>query len=279
MPGIYTDLNFKHTYTALNNAGPKAGVFNMTPLYKIPGLLLLPSGLLLLLLILAIVGPKAVRRTSAVLALVLVAVGSVAPLSSWLLQGREASVSAPLLERASLEQAPHYIVVLGNGHVSSPHLPLVSQFYYAALARITQGVVLAQQFPHASLVFTGYGGGDEVATATKAAELAMALGISESRIFTFTQARNTAEEAAAVAPLLAGRPSVLVTSASHLPRALKAFKDQNLQVVGYPTGHLVKNTSMRDWHDAWPQATQWAAFENWVYEMLADFRYNLMSAE
>lgn len=246
----------------------------MTPLYKIPGLLLLPSGLLILLLLFAIIGPKAIRRTCAVIALTLVTIGSVAPLSSWLLQGRESSVPTP-----PLEKTPKYIVVLGNGHVSNLNLPLVSQFYYAALARITQSVVLARQFPTASLVFTGYGGGDSVASATKAADLAMALGIPAARIFTFTQPRNTAEEAAAVAPLLAGHHNLLVTSASHLPRALVAFQSHGLDVLGYPSGHLVKHTEVRDWHDAWPQANQWAAFENWAYEMLADIRLRLVGKQ
>lgn len=239
----------------------------MTPLYKIPGLLLLPSSLLILLLLLVLFGPKALRRLSAGAALLLLLFASIGPLSSPLLQQQEASIPVP-----TLTSPPKFIVVLGNGHVSNPKLPLVSQFYYEALARITQGVVLAQQYPQASLVFTGYGGADPIPAATKAADLALSLGISDDRIYRFTEPRNTIEEAQAIAPLLTGRHTLLITSASHLPRAVAVFEQAGIVVTPYPTGHLVKSTGARDWYDWWPKASNWLVFESWVYEQLAGIR-------
>jgi|GEM_PF-2329356 len=243
----------------------------MTPLYKIPGLLLLPSSLVLLLLILALVATKPWRQLSLLAAIGLIVFGSVGPLSSSLLAERESQVPVPLLE------VPDVIVVLGHGHQSNPDLSLVSHFYYAGLARVTQAVSLAQQFPQARLFFTGYGGSDPVSNADKAAELAQSLGLDPKRISTYPEPRNTAEEAAAVKPDLNNQNTLLVTSASHLPRALAAFKSAGIEnIVGYPTGHLVKNAVATDWYSWWPRANNWLVFETWVYEQLADIRHWLI---
>lgn len=242
----------------------------MTPLYKIPGFLMLPSSLVLLLLLLALLGPRKLRTLCLLAAISLVTFGSVAPLSSPLLAVKEQQIAVPQIERA-----PDYIVVLGSGHVSDPKLPLVAQLYYSALARITQGVVLAKQYPDSQLVFTGYAGGDTVTAADKGGELAISLGIEPSRIQRYPTPRNTEEEAQATAALLKGKSTLLITSASHLPRALDLFESQGLEVTGYPTGHLVKKQRPRDWSDWWPRADNWLVFERWVYEELALLRQRL----
>lgn len=227
----------------------------------------MPSSILLLLLLLTLIAPKPWRHLSALAAIGLLAFGSIAPLSSSLLAQREATIPVPLIE------APDVIVVLGHGHSSNPELPLVSHFYYAGLARVTQAVVLANQFPEARLFFTGYGGGDSVSAADKAAELAQKLGVNAKRIQTYPAARNTAEEVEAVKGDLIEQKTLLVTSASHLPRALRLFADAGVNnVVGYPTGHIVKQTSDDDWYGWWPKASNWMVFEAWVYEQLADIR-------
>lgn len=240
----------------------------MTPLYKIPGLLLMPSSILLILLLLALIAPKPWRHLSALAAIALLAFGSMAPLSSELLAQREATIAVPLIEE------PDVIVVLGHGHSSNPNLSLVSHFYYAGLARVTQAVVLAKQFPDAQLFFTGYGGSDPVSAADKASELAQSLGIKAERIQTYPMARNTAEEAQAVKDDLVEKNTLLVTSASHLPRALRIFNDAGIEnLVGYPTGHIVKHSISTDWYSWWPRADNWMVFEAWVYEQLADIRH------
>lgn len=239
----------------------------MTPFYKIPGLLLLPSATLILLLVVALLAKGRLRQVSVIAALGLTCFGSISALSGPLLEKTERSIPLP-----AITTAPDYIVALGNGHVTNPALPLVGQLYPAALARITQAVILAKQFPSARLVFTGYAGGDPVSAADKGAELAIALGIAEPRILRFSSPRNTQEEAEVTASLLTGKHVLLVTSASHLPRAIAAFNAAGVDVTGYPTGHLQKLNKARGWHDYWPQATNWLAFERWVYEQLAGLR-------
>lgn len=242
----------------------------MTPLYKIPGFLLLPTSLVIIFLLLALIGPKRMRSVFVIAALALFGLGTVGPIASEVLAKNERQIAVP-----QLTQAPDYIVVLGSGHVSDPELSLVAQLYYPALARITQGVMLAHQYPNSQLVFTGYAGADNVTAADKGAEVAIRLGIQEQRIHRYPTPRNTAEEAQATATLLANQQVLVITSASHLPRAVALFQDSGVNVTGYPTAHLIKATEPRDWSDWWPKADNWLVFERWVYEQLAKVRQQL----
>jgi uncharacterized SAM-binding protein YcdF (DUF218 family) len=64
---------------------------------------------------------------------------------------------------------------------------------------------------------------------------ALELGIPAADLATTGRVRNTAEEARAVAAQLpAGSSVVLVSSAFHLPRAVRLFERQELQVIPYP---------------------------------------------
>jgi uncharacterized SAM-binding protein YcdF (DUF218 family) len=56
------------------------------------------------------------------------------------------------------------------------------------------------------------------------------IGVPADRILVSGQARNTAQEAKAVAALLKTRNILLVTSAFHMPRAKKIFEDAGFQV-------------------------------------------------
>ena len=73
------------------------------------------------------------------------------------------------------------------------------------------------------------------------------MGIPSSAILLEDQSRNTSENASFSAPLLRERNAqeiLLVTSASHMPRAAALFKAQGFQVIPAPTDFIVAD---RDW--------------------------------
>ncbi len=144
------------------------------------------------------------------------------------------------------------IVVLGGGAVDDPSLPLSAQLSATSLQRLIEGIRLWRLRSDALLVTSGAlpRGRSQAAIA---ADLAVALGVPRAQIRMLPAARNTAEEAAAYAELLATvdgdgasagpveaaalRKPVVVSSASHLPRAIAEFKRQNLEPLPAPTAH------------------------------------------
>lgn len=137
---------------------------------------------------------------------------------------------------------PQDIIVLGAAQVADSSLPLLSQLGQAALIRITEGVRLAHAYPNARLIVSGYAGGEGRSSAELYADVAQALGIAESRIVALSLPKDTAEEAMAIAPLIENRHALLVTSASHMPRAMALFHHQNATPEAAPVGHHAKES-------------------------------------
>ena len=130
------------------------------------------------------------------------------------------------------------VVVLGGGHDSDPALPASAQLSAQALYRLTEGMRIAATQPWTRLVVSGYGGLDPKPNAQVYAEVATALGVDPERITMEPRPNSTAQEAEFLEPALAGRRFALVTSASHMPRAMALFRARGLDPVAAPTGHL-----------------------------------------
>ncbi|NJD20844.1 MAG: envelope biogenesis factor ElyC [Gemmatimonadetes bacterium] len=133
-----------------------------------------------------------------------------------------------------------FVVVLASGHTSDPALPPRARLSSAALVRLVEGVSIATSQPWSRLVLSGWGGADPKPNAEVYRETAAALGFPEARMVLEPRPRDTRQEAELLAPLLRGHPFALVTSASHMPRALALFRAQGLDPVPAPTGHLSK---------------------------------------
>ena len=141
----------------------------------------------------------------------------------------------------------------------------------SAANRMTTFVALARRYPSARLVFTG-GSGDIGQGVSNEAEYARILleqlGLPPERVLFEGASRTTRENAVNTAALVAPRPGelwVLVTSASHMPRAVGVFRRAGWTVLPWPVGY-----QSRDRVAAWPQSLghrlavlDWAAHE-WI---------------
>ncbi|MBM3538012.1 MAG: YdcF family protein [Alphaproteobacteria bacterium] len=109
----------------------------------------------------------------------------------------------------------------------------------AASPRLMALADLSRKYPQARLVFSG--GSGRLTPHTAEAELAprivAALGVDPSRVLYEGASRNTRENAllsrAAVAPQR-GETWILITAASHMPRAIGVFRTVEWPVVPYP---------------------------------------------
>ena len=142
------------------------------------------------------------------------------------------------------------IIVLGGAWddraVGSPDVVPLGE----AGERYTEAVVLTRRLPEAKLVFSGGSGTlivAELPEAEVAARLFAALGVPEGRMVLESKSRDTCENARFSAQLLAPQSDqrwLLLTSASHMPRAVGSFRKAGWPVVAYPVNYGTTGESM-----------------------------------
>ena len=81
------------------------------------------------------------------------------------------------------------------------------------------------------MVFTGASAGSMQSNAATAALVAESTGVPRSDMVILREPRDTEEEAAQVAKLVGEQPFILVTSANHLPRAMRFFEAKGLHPI------------------------------------------------
>ncbi|WP_323764771.1 YdcF family protein [Marinovum sp.] len=198
-------------------------------LAKLAGLLIRPDAWLALLagLTCAVVWAGRGRWLALSTALFTLLVG-VFPLGDLVLARFEARYPA-----APEVSAPTGILILGGGEDSRPARRWGGVQFNDAGERFTAAMALARRFPEARLVFTGGSGAvRDLATtsglqAGLAEELMLSLGLAPERLTVETRSRNTTENARLTHALVRPEPGerwILVTSAFHMPRAMRSFE-------------------------------------------------------
>jgi len=142
----------------------------------------------------------------------------------------------------TLHQAPaqtRYIYVLGASHHSDAKLPITAQVNPEAVVRLTEGIRLYHQLKgKATLILSGYSGfSDPLPHALMQKQLAMSLGIPASSIIIEPSPKDTQEEAQVAKKRIQDQTLILVTSASHMPRAMRWFQKEGLHPIPAPTAH------------------------------------------
>lgn len=143
----------------------------------------------------------------------------------------------------TLHTAPkniEYIYVLGNAHHTDTTLPITSQLSEAAAIRLNEGIRLYHQLNEKpTIIVSGYSGlFDPTPHAIMQKKLSLALGVKKEKLHVEPTPRDTQEEAIAAKKYIGNAPFILVTSASHMKRALVFFKNEGLNPIPAPTNHL-----------------------------------------
>nr|WP_318382149.1 envelope biogenesis factor ElyC [uncultured Enterobacter sp.] len=145
-------------------------------------------------------------------------------------------------------QPVRYIVVLGGGYTWNAQWAPSSNLINNSLPRLNEAVRLWRMNPGAKMIFTGAAAvSNPVSTAEAGARVAESLGIPRSEIMTLDTAKDTEEEAAAVKQAIGDVPFLLVTSASHLPRAMIFFQQQGLHPLPAPANQLAIASPLNPW--------------------------------
>ncbi|NOX40887.1 MAG: YdcF family protein [Alphaproteobacteria bacterium] len=143
--------------------------------------------------------------------------------------------------------APNGIIVLGGAEDARRTAYWRQVQLNDAAERFTAALALARRFPNAKIVFTGGSGslrdalGKGISGATVAKLFFSEQGIPANRLILESKSRNTAANARLTYALLRPKPGqtwVLVTSAFHMPRAMRSFRRAGWTgVIPYPVDY------------------------------------------
>ena len=162
---------------------------------------------------------------------------SYSPFSNYLIQPLENQYKSYL----DVDSKIPYVLVLGSGHVTNDNMSKISQLSSSAIMRLNEGIRIYKKLDNAKLILSGYAG-DDIKTphAFISKDAAVSLGILNSNIITQEKAKDTAEEAEYVKKSVGKEKFILVTSAFHMPRAMRIFKNAGLNPIAAPTDFLSK---------------------------------------
>lgn len=209
-------------------------------LKKLVSLFIMPFTLGMLLFIIGLILLYRNKLVKAKIALTLSVVWlfliSYSPLVNSILYEYEAAY--PTLKTAPKEIK--YIYVLGGGHHTDDAHPITSQVHESTSIRLNEGIRLYHQLNEKPMIIvSGYSGlFDPTPGAIMQKRLALALGVKQENLHVEPTPRDTQEEAIAAKKYIGDAPFILVTSASHMKRALKFFKHKGLNPIPAPTNHL-----------------------------------------
>jgi|SRR5450631_571780 uncharacterized SAM-binding protein YcdF (DUF218 family) len=167
-----------------------------------------------------------------------------------------------------------WIVVLGSDYSPRDGISVTAAIDGDGLVRIVEGVRLAREYREIKLLVSG---GARAGLATPAqgySDLARALGVDPASIVKSDTPLDTRSEAQAIVKLLGSARFLLVTSAYHMPRAIRIMQEAGAQPIPTPTGQLVNESARGDWRRLLPSSAGLRKTEYALHEYLGFLAMN-----
>ncbi len=225
-----------------------------------------PLSLVIGLLLLGVFLKNKKRKTQVVLAgVALLYLFSFAPFGYLILRPLE-SQYVPI-SSSSLNQEVRWIVVLGGGSRESKTLTPEDRLGDASLKRLLEGVRLSRLLPQSRLVLSG---GDYQGISPDALimqQVALDQGVPRDKIELEAASWDTTDQAKLLLDRLGQAPFYLVTSAGHMPRAIRMFIRAGMQPIAAPTDFRAVRAPFQVM-DFFPQAGTLVNTERAFYEYL-----------
>ena len=221
---------------------------------RILGIIFTPSDFLLLLLVLGVVLQWTRWRNSGKWLVILVTLSlllvCVFPVDGWL--------GAPLENRFPRPPTPAHVdgaIILGGGESGAIFVARGVPGYNPAEGRLVAGAELARRYPDARIIYSG-GWAPFEQSALPEARVARGIfgqmGIPASRLILENRSRNTWENfvySKAIAQPRPGETWLLVTSATHMPRAMGIAAKLHWQMLPWPSDYLTTGKAKGiDWN-------------------------------
>ena len=223
-----------------------AGIDMLFIIKKWLGGLLMPFPLFLLVFLIALIlllftQKQKVAKYLLVGSFIFIFLMSFMPVSERFTHGVERK-HLPILQK-DVNQNFDYILLLGSGGIADPSLPVNSQLSATANVRFLEALRLFQANPRAKFVVSGSGFGDVKTHAQMMQELAIIMGVPKAQIIRLDNSLDTDDEAKRMSKIIRGKKAVLITSATHMDRALNLFYKYGTAPTAAPSNFLAKNRS------------------------------------
>jgi uncharacterized SAM-binding protein YcdF (DUF218 family) len=161
-----------------------------------------------------------------------------------------------------------YVVVLGSSYEPHDGVPVTAALDVEGLARITEGVRLVRRLGAVRLVVSGGAPMGKTPSAFGYAKLARELGVDDASLVVLNDSLDTRVEARSVVALIGAAPFILVTSASHMPRAMRMMERAGARAIPAPTGQRVNQSVNHGWGGMLPTASGLSKTEHALHEYL-----------
>ncbi|MDD5704294.1 MAG: ElyC/SanA/YdcF family protein [Kiritimatiellae bacterium] len=165
------------------------------------------------------------------------------------------------------------IVVLGQGLAPDSDLPVRFRDNDVFRARMMEAARVARLIPDSRLLISMAGLSPSADKQVALEEYAAQYRFGPERLAMFTDARDTAEETARALSLARTNVLILVTSASHLPRALRLFAQHGSHPLPASCDYAIREPSPPYTLSRLPLPTtrNWLNTERYFHEMLGGF--------
>lgn len=247
-------------------------------LKKIISPFLVPPGVFVTLLLLSCLWffKRKNRKASAVNLFLafLIWIASISPVSDAMLRGVEAEFSLPANPEGDV------ILLLGGGvNDAVPDFSGIGTPSEEMLGRIITGVRL-QRMVHVPIIVSG--GAvfrHKKAEAPIVKRFLRDLGVPEEKIITEEKSRDTIENARYTVRICRARgysKPLLVTSASHMKRALLSFRNAGMEVTPFPSGFKSLGRERYGWEDFLPDAGELKKVSTAIREYIGLLYYSVV---
>jgi len=175
----------------------------------------------------------------------------------------------PVAAESLQDSGIRWVVVLGGGASSDPDIPPVSRLSESSLAHLIEGIRLHRQLPISKIILSGgrvFGTGSD---ADAMRDLAIQLGVAPENLIAETSSPDTETQAQNVRQLVGEDAFLLVTSASHMPRAMALFKIVGMNPTAAPTHYLSHVNQGISPTDFYPSLRGLRKSETLIYEYLS----------
>ncbi len=160
-----------------------------------------------------------------------------------------------------------WIVVLGGGHKSDSSKTAATNLSPSTLYRLVEAIELHRRIPGSRLVVSGSDVFRLDSEAAAMAKVAEGLGVERQNIVLEEQSDDTEEQAVFIKRIVGGDPFIMVTSASHMARAVALFQKQGMNPRPAPTGNRIVEATLMP-RDYYPHPGNLENSEVVVYEYL-----------